>query len=78
MVRALEDIQQDAMQLSPKDKAAFATHLLATLDGEAEDDYLEKLWAEEAERRYQEYLQGRMTARPAKEVFEGTRPQPTM
>ena len=40
---------------------------------ELPEEELDRLWAEEAERRYDEFLAGRMKAYPAEEVFARVR-----
>jgi GTP-binding protein HflX len=46
----------------------------ATEDGESEPDpEVERLWLEEADRRYQEYLEGKVQAIPAEEVMKRLR-----
>ena len=67
MARSLEEIEQDALELRPQDRATLVEHLLATLD-EGEDVDAEEAWVAEAERRYQEYRAGRMKAVPADQV----------
>jgi putative addiction module component (TIGR02574 family) len=47
----------------------LAQHLLASLDYEPQED-LEELWYAEAERRYQEYREGKVKMIPAAEVFD--------
>jgi hypothetical protein len=43
-----------------------------SLDAE-EDPNAERLWIEEAERRYREYKEGRVKAKPAEAVFKEAR-----
>ena len=75
MRRPLSDIEQDALALPARDRAALAEHLLATLDPGVDVD-AEEEWLSEAERRYQEYRAGRMTARPAAEALARVRREP--
>ncbi len=72
MSRALEEIERDMLGLPAKDRAVLAEHLLASLD-EAPDEGVEELWYAEAERRYQEYREGKARMSPAAEVFERVR-----
>lgn len=65
---SLEGFEQQALQLPVNDQAILAEHLIATLDT-ADDVECKRLWVEEAERRYQEYKKGRISARPAEDVF---------
>jgi putative addiction module component (TIGR02574 family) len=64
----LSDIEGQALSLPLAERAALAKRLLASLD-ETDEAENERIWVEEAERRYQEYLKGRVTSRPASEVF---------
>ena len=52
--------------------AALAETLLASLD-EIDDIENERLWVEEAERRYREYKLGNMSSRPAEDVLRDVR-----
>ena len=69
MSKSLGDIKKDALALPLRERALLVERLLATLDQGEEDD-VEELWIEEAERRYQEYRAGRIGAKPADQVFE--------
>ena len=72
MSRTLEEIGKEVFGLPPKDRAVLAERLLASLDEEPEED-VEELWYAEAERRYQEYREGKAKMSPAAEVFERVR-----
>jgi putative addiction module component (TIGR02574 family) len=61
-------VEADALRLSAKERALLARQLIESLDP-ADDVEIERLWAEEAERRYQEYKKGNIPARSAEEVF---------
>ena len=65
----LKDIETEALRLTLKERAQLAQRLLASLD-EADTAELERLWLEEAERRYKAYKQGKMTARPMDDVLQ--------
>ncbi len=64
----LKEFERQALQLPLKERAALAEHLIASLDV-PEDAECERLWVEEAERRYQEYKNGSISSRPAEDVF---------
>ncbi|MBT9148811.1 MAG: addiction module protein [Dehalococcoidia bacterium] len=64
----LKEFERQALQLPVKERAALAEHLIASLDT-PEDAECERLWVEEAESRYQEYKSGRISSRPAEDVF---------
>ncbi len=65
----LGEVLKDALSLDVHDRAALAERLLASLE-ELSEEEAELLWAEEAQRRLQEYRAGRAKAVPAKEVHE--------
>jgi len=68
----LKEIEENALQLSPHDRAQLAEYLIHSLDDE-EDPNAEKQWIEEAERRYREYKEGTVKAKPAEAVFKEAR-----
>ena len=72
MTLNMKKIEQEALQLSPDERAQLAEHLIYSLD-EEEDVDAERLWVAEAERRYQDYKNGAVKAKPADEVFNETR-----
>ena len=72
MVSKIEQIEKEALRLSSHERALLAERLIHSLD-EEEDVEIERLWIEEAERRYQEYKHGQVKARPAESVFKEAR-----
>jgi putative addiction module component (TIGR02574 family) len=64
--------EKEAMQLPPKERARLAEHLIASLD-QTDDTETERLWLEEAERRYNGYKAGHISTRPAKDVLRDVR-----
>jgi len=54
----LAEVLKNALSLNVKDRAALAERLLASLDGSDEEE-AEDLWAQEAQRRLEEYRAGR-------------------
>jgi len=68
MARTLSEIESEAMQLSRQERATLIEHLIVSLDV-GEDVEAEELWLQEAERRYEEYRAGRITSKPAAQVF---------
>jgi hypothetical protein len=68
----LKKCESQALKLQPKDRAMLAEHLIASLDtlDEAEN---ERLWLEEADRRYQQYKKGGIPARSAGDVVRDAR-----
>jgi putative addiction module component (TIGR02574 family) len=65
----LDEALKHALSLSVRDRAALAETLLASLD-ELPDEEAERLWAEEAQRRLENYRAGRASAVRAEEVHE--------
>ena len=66
--RDIHELESELLQLEPAARASLARTLLASLDGLSDQDY-ERLWAEEAEARYADFLAGRTTAVDGDEVF---------
>ena len=64
----LETVLQSALSLDVSERAALAEKLLASLD-ELSEKEVERLWAEEAQRRLDAYRAGRASSAPAEDVF---------
>jgi len=82
MVKAIsstyEEIMSAAMALSSNERGMLADLLIQSLDAEAQLDAedqerIDKLWAEEAERRNQEIEDGIVQAIPGEEVMNRLR-----
>jgi putative addiction module component (TIGR02574 family) len=63
-----EQILQQALALSPQDRAEIVERLLASFQMPP-DPHLDELWAREAEDRLDAYDRGDLGAVPAQEVF---------
>jgi putative addiction module component (TIGR02574 family) len=63
------EVFASALSLDVDDRAALAQKLLASLD-ELSEEESERLWAEEARRRLDEYRAGRAEAVPAEAVAQ--------
>lgn len=64
-----ESIEQAAQRLSVRERAALAHNLLKGLDeAEGDAEYIESLWAIEAEGRVDAYLSGEMESFDGDEV----------
>jgi putative addiction module component (TIGR02574 family) len=61
------EVFEYALRLGVRDRAALAQRLLASLD-ELSEEEAERLWAEEAQRRREDYHAGRAGSVPAEEV----------
>jgi putative addiction module component (TIGR02574 family) len=68
MGRKLEDVTSDALAMTVESRAALAKRLLDSLDELAPEEY-ERLWVEEAARRYQQLKSGTARSIPSEEVF---------
>ena len=64
----LRDFESKVLGLSLEDRAILAEHLITSLDN-VNNAECERLWVEEAEKRYQEYKKGNISSRPAEDVF---------
>jgi putative addiction module component (TIGR02574 family) len=65
----LAEILKNAMRLDVHDRATLAERLLASLE-ELTEEEAERLWAEESQRRLEQYRVGRAKAVPAEEVHK--------
>ena len=68
----LKQCEAHALKLAPKERAILAERLITSLDSINETEN-ERLWVEEAERRYKGYRKGRITARPVEDVLRDAR-----
>jgi putative addiction module component (TIGR02574 family) len=64
----LRELESELLQLEPSARAALVKALLASLDDLSDAEY-ERLWAEEADARYADFLAGRTTAIDGDDVF---------
>jgi putative addiction module component (TIGR02574 family) len=64
----LEKMRMDALKLSAKERAFLAKCLIDSLD-QTEEQEIEQMWLDEAERRLAAYGKGTIPARSASEVF---------
>lgn len=68
----MKECEAQALKLPTRERASLAERLIASLD-ELDDAELERLWVEEAGRRYQGYKDGRISARPAEDAISDAR-----
>lgn len=68
----LDDVTRDALGLEIRERTRLTEKLLDSLDHPSEQE-VEALWLDEAERRLQEYRQGRVEAIPGDRVFQEAR-----
>jgi putative addiction module component (TIGR02574 family) len=72
MPSKVKELEKEALRLGPHERALLAEHLIGSLDVD-DDPEAERLWIEEAERRYKAYKEGRVTTKPAELVFREAR-----
>ncbi len=72
MSSQFDDLTTRARALPPEEKATLVRLLIDDLDP-GQDPDVEKLWLEEAERRYSQYLRGEVEAIPGDEVMAEAR-----
>lgn len=72
MSLAPEALLEQALSLSPADRAKLASGLLASLDDNPSDeDEVERLWSEETEQRMSQLASGESRTFTRHEVLEG-------
>ena len=67
----VKEIEEEALRLPSHERAQLAERLIHSLD--EEDPEAEKLWVEEAERRYRAYKEGKVKTKSANLVFKEAR-----
>lgn len=72
MTNEIERIEKEIHSLSAKEKAYLIRSLIDDLD-DMDDNASEKLWAEEVERRYQSYREGKIRVVPGDEAMQRAR-----
>jgi hypothetical protein len=69
---SIEELEAEALKLTPQARAKLAGKLLESLEGLTEEEN-QQLWAEEAERRDADLDRATDSARPADDVFREAR-----
>jgi hypothetical protein len=72
VVRAIEEIERDIIELSIEERNSLLRMLIAELDAPA-DAEVETAWLEESQRRYQELVEGQIKGIPGLLVLERLR-----
>ena len=72
MTMILAELEKELLKLSDPEKKQLLRRLIADLD-EGRDESAERVWLEEAQRRYQELKDGEVQAVPAKEAIARAR-----
>lgn len=68
MGKTFSEIENEAIMLPAKERAALARGLIESLDSDISEE-CEQAWLEEAERRYTAYTQGEINGRPAAQII---------
>ena len=68
----IEQVETEALKLTPKARAELAEKLLKSLEDLSEEE-IERLWAEEAVRRDAQLDAGNASMRDAEDVFNDAR-----
>lgn len=68
MAMTLRELEQEARNLARDEKAELLRSLIEDLEAGDEND-VEGVWAEEAQRRYDAYKQGEISSLPAEQAF---------
>ncbi len=63
------ELLNEALELSPTERAEFAEQLLSSLETTS-DKRIDELWAIEAEQRIDAYQRGELRSTPARQVFD--------
>ncbi len=69
---SIEELETQVLQLGTKERAEFARRILLSLEPDLDED-TETIWAEEAERRFQQLKSGEVEAIPSEDVFRDAR-----
>ena len=72
MPNSAKELKEKALGLPPRERAELARDLIASLEP-IDDGDVESEWIQEAERRYKEYREGKLKARPAEEALQSAR-----
>jgi putative addiction module component (TIGR02574 family) len=69
MLSKIKEIEEKALRLTSRERALLVERLINSLD-DGEDPETERLWIEEAGRRYQAYKKGKIKGKSAELVFK--------
>jgi putative addiction module component (TIGR02574 family) len=72
MAHTVEKIEEEIRLLSASEKVELLRSLIAELDAPADAD-VERAWLEEAQRRHQDLVEGKVQGVPGERVFENLR-----
>jgi hypothetical protein len=66
----LEALKTETSQLSRSERAILAKHIIETLENDDDEINVEELWLQEAKKRYQLYIDGKIQSKAASIVFQ--------
>ncbi|SEA64932.1 putative addiction module component, TIGR02574 family [Desulfuromusa kysingii] len=72
MLTELMKCEQQAKKMPLQERALLIRHLIEGLD-DLDEQNLQHLWMQEASRRFQEFKDGKITARSSRDVFREVR-----
>lgn len=72
MPDSTNDLKQQILALPANQRAELIRDLIDSLDA-VDDGDVDSQWIEEAERRYKEYRDGKLKARPAEEALQSAK-----
>jgi len=72
MATTLKQCEENAKKLPLQERALLIKRLIEGLD-DLDEQNLERLWVQEASRRFKEFEAGNIKARPAEDVFRDAR-----
>ena len=72
MLTELMKCEQQAKKMPLQEQALLIRHLIEGLD-ELDEQNLQRLWMQEASRRFQEFVDGKIKARSSDDVFSDVR-----
>ncbi|TFG19673.1 MAG: hypothetical protein EU530_05615 [Promethearchaeota archaeon] len=70
MTSNIDEIEKKALKLSVQERAMLIRQLIESLDEGDEDLNAEKMWFDEAKKRYCQYKDGKTLEKEASEVFK--------
>jgi putative addiction module component (TIGR02574 family) len=69
-----EDVKREALRLAGDEQLELAYTLIRNAGADEDEEHeIDRLWVEEMERRYQDYLDGKVEAVPGEEAIRRIR-----
>ncbi len=73
MTSDIREIEKKALELSNEERALLIRQLLQSLDEDSEEENADELWIKEAESRYSQFKQKKVSDKPADDVLKDAR-----